>query len=148
MKSLLAAIVVIGLIASTCSGPDSKDSGDAPPSTATAKTETSKECAPDDQKCVGSKNIITAHVYCKEKIERLTNRAVKWTDEGIFQQKFSRFAWVDQPGGVMRYFGDKVQFQNEYGAWTNMIYFCDVQPGEKAALGAGLVGEGRLPAPQ
>ncbi|MDT4864180.1 hypothetical protein FQZ97_989310 [compost metagenome] len=39
--------------------------------------------------------------------------------------KFPRFKWKDQPSGVITYIGDKIQFQNGFGALQNHTYACD-----------------------
>ncbi len=41
----------------------------------------------------------------------------------------SRFRWLDQGAGALTYIGDKIQFQNGFGAWQNHIYECDYDAG-------------------
>lgn len=97
-----------------------------------------------DLRCWGERGMSTAHVMCRGKVEALAKHSVKWTDEGMFDQKFSRYSWQDQANGMVTYFGDKAQFQNGFGAYTNVIYACDVDVAAKKAISATLVGEGRL----
>jgi hypothetical protein len=40
--------------------------------------------------------------------------------------KFSHFRWKDEARGVMAYIGDKIRFQNGFGAWQPHVYECDL----------------------
>lgn len=104
---------------------------------ATANVANDAACRKDLQ-CWGDKNLSAAHVYCKDSIEREAKYSVKWTDEGMFATKFSRFNWLNQNAGTLRYFGDKAQFQNVFGAYQNMIYECDIDPATNAILGVNV----------
>ncbi len=68
---------------------------------------------------------------------------VKWTD-GTFEMKFSRFRWKNQSAGVITYVGDKAEFQNGFGAFSPVIYECDMASDNKTVLDVR-VREGRLP---
>jgi hypothetical protein len=119
-----------------------------PASAAAAKpAKTDAECRADLH-CWGEKNLAKADVYCKNYVERLAMHAVKWTDSGLFDTKFSRFKWLNQQAGTVTYVGDKVEFQNGFGAYTPMVYACDLGDLDQEAprvLGARIVTEGRLP---
>jgi len=80
-----------------------------------------------DLQCLGDKAIVGAGVYCKDPIERLAKYSARWTD-GTFEPKFSRFRWLSQQGGTITMIGDKIQFQNGFGAYQNAIYECDFDP--------------------
>lgn len=101
-------------------------------------------CAKDDLSCLGNKGVVAAGVYCPDQIERLATHSVKWTD-GTFEMKFSRFRWADKQAGTITYIGDRAQFQNGFGAYTNVVYECDLAADGKTVLDAR-VSEGRLPA--
>lgn len=109
-----------------------------------AASSESSDCKPNDLQCLGDKGIIGASVYCQNAIEKFAIHSVKWTD-GTFDTKFSRFRWRDQAKGEITYVGDKVEFQNGFGAFTPMIYECDLAADDKTVLDARVLGEGRLP---
>lgn len=135
LKTGLVVIVVIAVaLMYMCSSPS--DSSTKPEKA---------ECKADDLQCVGEKGLSVADVYCKDKVERLASHSVKWTDEGMFDRKFSRFSWKDDEHLIVTYFGDKAQFQNAFGAYTNVVYACEVDVKNKKALSARLVSQGKLP---
>lgn len=80
-----------------------------------------------DLQCWGDKNAISAAVTCQPLIEKMAKWDHKWTD-GILEPKFSRFRWRDKSQGVLTYVGDKLQLQNGFGAWGNVVYECDFEP--------------------
>lgn len=100
-------------------------------------------CGKDDLSCLGNKGVVGAGIYCKDPIERLAKHSVKWTD-GTFDMKFSRFRWSDEKNGVITFIGDKAEFQNGFGAFTPVIYECDLAADNKTVLDVR-VDEGRLP---
>jgi hypothetical protein len=100
-------------------------------------------CKPDDLQCLGDQGIGAATVYCKDPIERLATHDVKWTD-GFFEMKFSRFRWASEGNGAITYIGDKAEFQNGFGAYTPVIYECDLARDNKTVLDVRAE-EGRLP---
>jgi len=102
-----------------------------------------QSCSKDDLQCLGDKEIVAAAIYCKDPIERLATHIVKWTG-GTFEMKFSRFRWTDEPGGPITYIGDKAEFQNDFGAYTPVIYQCDVAGDGKTVLAVRATA-GRLP---
>lgn len=108
----------------------------------TEQSAKSEACAKDDLQCLGDKGTIGASVYCKGPVERLATHSVKWTD-GTFETKFSRFRWADKANGVITYIGDKAEFQNGFGAFTPVIYECDLAADNKQVLDVR-VREGRI----
>jgi hypothetical protein len=48
--------------------------------------------------------------------------------------KFDRAAWADKAKGTIIYTGDKVKFQNGFGAWQHMIYHCEFDPATKSIV--------------
>jgi hypothetical protein len=100
-------------------------------------------CAKDDLSCLGNKGVVGAGVYCAREVEKLATHDVKWTD-GTFGLKFSRFLWKDQANGIITYIGDKAEFQNSFGAYSPVIYECDMQSDNKTIVDVR-VHEGRLP---
>jgi RNA polymerase subunit RPABC4/transcription elongation factor Spt4 len=96
------------------------------------KAEAEAVCKQDLQ-CWGDKNNIVATVYCKDYIEKLAKYSHKWTD-GMLEPKFSRFRWKDKSKGSVTYVGDKIKFQNGFGAWQNYTYECDIEPQTKKVI--------------
>ena len=110
-----------------------------------SKTDSKKaenECAAADLSCLANKGVIAAGVYCKDAVERFALHSVRWTD-GTFDMKFSRFRWANEADGTITYIGDKVEFQNGFGAYSPMIYECDLAKDGKTVM-AARVHEGRL----
>ncbi len=101
------------------------------------------ECAKDDLQCNGDQAVVAAGVYCKDPVERLAKHSVRWTD-GTFETKFGRFRWKDKDAGTLTMIGDKAEFQNGFGAYTPVIYECDLAVDRKTVLDVR-VREGRLP---
>ncbi|GFM67858.1 hypothetical protein K5D34_21170 [Pseudomonas cichorii] len=88
-----------------------------------AKEKSDEKCRLDVT-CWGEKHFVAAAVFCKTPIEKLAQYDVKWTD-GVLEPKFSRYKWADKERGVITFFGDKIQYQNGFGAFQNHIYSCD-----------------------
>jgi hypothetical protein len=80
-----------------------------------------------DLQCWGNKYSVEAAVTCQPIIERMAKWSYKWTD-GMLEPKFSHFRWKDKGRGTVTYIGDKLQLQNGFGAWGNVIYECDYSP--------------------
>lgn len=118
------------------------DDGKSKPAPSVAATKAAS-CAPTDLVCVGDANVVSASVYCKDPVERLAKHSVRWTD-GTFELKFSRYRWTDKPGGHITFVGDKAEFQNGFGAYTPVTYFCEMAPGSTQVLNVEVI-EGRLP---
>ncbi|MBY0256337.1 hypothetical protein [Methylobacterium sp.] len=99
---------------------------------AAAKAKKDADCRADLQ-CWADKGTIAAGIFCREKIEKIANYSMKWTDSW-YEPKFSHFRWAKNypfEKGVVTYLGDKAQFQNGFGAYQNVIYSCDMVPGDK-----------------
>lgn len=83
--------------------------------------------------CWGDKFNASVGLYCDDFVVRLAKYSHEWTD-GILEPKFSHFRWKDKSSGIITYIGDKVKFQNGYGAWSNMVYECDFDPTNNSVL--------------
>jgi len=88
-----------------------------------AKEKAEKGCR-QDLKCWAEKHFATASAYCQSPVERMAKYDFKWND-GMLEPKFSRYKWKNKDKGVVTYIGDKVQFQNGFGAFQNHVYLCD-----------------------
>jgi hypothetical protein len=98
------------------------------------------ECKTDLQ-CMGQENIFLAGAYCQDQIARLARYSVRWTDT---TRKFSRFRWLNKEQGSLTFVGDKVEFQNGFGAYMPHTYECDFDPASKKVLDVRAA-PGRLP---
>jgi predicted RNA-binding Zn-ribbon protein involved in translation (DUF1610 family) len=83
--------------------------------------------------CWGDKHNIDAGVRCDNYVEKLAKYSYKWTN-GMLESKFSRFRWKNKENGVLTFIGDKIEFQNGFGAWQNSIYECDYNPALEKVL--------------
>jgi hypothetical protein len=93
--------------------------------------------------CWGEKHMVSAAVRCREPIERLAKNDFEWTD-GILEPKFSHYNWKNKATGELTYFGDKIKYQNGFGAWVHHTYQCDLDSaGERVT--AVRAAPGRLP---
>ena len=81
-------------------------------------------CA-SNSKCWAEKHMIDAIQLCLEPIENLSKYSFEWTDE-FLERKFDQYVWRDQSKGLITYKGDKIRFQNMYGAMENHVYECDL----------------------
>lgn len=75
-----------------------------------------EQCQADLQ-CLGDEFSTEASVACGPRVERLAVNDYEWTN-GFLEPKFSRFRWADREAGVITYIGDKIRYQNGFGAWT------------------------------
>jgi len=75
-------------------------------------------------KCIGEKHAIEASVQCAPSIEKLAKYDHQWTD-GWLESKFSHYRWKDKERNIITYIGDKIKFQNGFGAWQHHTYQCD-----------------------
>jgi hypothetical protein len=122
---------------SSTSAPDSKTN--AQPEISTAQREA--QCK-EDLQCWSQKAMIEVGGRCQRKIEKFAKYSVRWTDKTL-ESKFSRVAWLDKEKGTLRLIGDKVEFQNGFGAYRPHTYSCAVDPATKAVLDVA-VQPGRL----
>lgn len=91
----------------------------------TNKKDDSPACNQADITCNANKMSSVVGILCKEKIERLALHSVKWTSGAL--SRFSRYQESPVESGAITFFGDKAQFQNGFGAYTNVVYECTVK---------------------
>lgn len=121
-------LVIIAVVVSMCSGGDDEKKAAAEPPKIDDAT-----CMKTLQ-CWGDRHSIAAGVYCKDPVEKLAKFTARWTD-GTFETKFSHFRWLNQATGTITVIGDKIEFQNGFGAFQKHIYECDFNPATNAVLG-------------
>ena len=133
---IYAAVIILSIPLMTVFGSSNKNTSHV------NGAATESDCAKDDIQCLGDKGIVAAGVYCAPEVERHAKHSVRWTD-GTFETKFNRFRWRNVPRQQITYIGDKVEFQNGFGAFTPVIYECDLDADNKTVLDVR-VREGRL----
>jgi hypothetical protein len=146
---VIGLIVLVGIVYS-CSGSDkpkqeaAQNVPDKSQETQVSEKKAAEELAACklDLQCWGEKNLPAASVYCKTDIEKLGKFSSKWTD-GMLEMKFSRYRWLDKSNGTLTFIGDKIEFQNGFGAFQPHIYTCDFDPTSKSVLAVHAV-PGRL----
>lgn len=74
-------------------------------------------------KDLAEKHLAEANTYCANRVERLAQYDFAWTD-GWLELKFQRYLPSEKPS-VIVYMGDKIKFQNGFGAWQPHIYVCE-----------------------
>lgn len=92
--------------------------------------------------CWGDRHLAAASGVCARAIESLAKWQVRWTD-GALDVKFSHYGWADEQKKYIRFGGDKIQFQNGFGAWQGHAYTCDYNPFERKVIAVNSV-PGRL----
>lgn len=128
LMGLIFLCVIIGAVAAACSG------GGSDRAQVAEQPKIDDATCRKDLQCWGDKQSIPASVYCKDPVARLAKYSARWTD-GVLEPKFSRFRWLDQSRGTMTFIGDKIEFQNGFGAFQAHIYECDFDPANNMVLG-------------
>ena len=86
----------------------------------------------NDLQCWGDKHSLRATFACQPLIENSAKYDYEWTD-GWLGTKLTRFGWKKRKEGVLAYYGDQIKFQNGFGAWVRMAYWCDYNPATETA---------------
>lgn len=97
----------------------------------------------NDIQCWGAKFEIEAGFACRPYVERLAKNNFEWYD-GMLEPKFSHLKWRNKQQTLISYIGDKIKFQNGFGAWIIHTYECDYDPSRKAVVDVR-ARAGRLP---
>lgn len=121
--------VVVVVVAS----PDAGTGGQVPVAPAVATVAPTPNLSKDeaclrDDDCIRDRTnwLSRAGFFCSPQIEDEALYSHEWTD-GWIEPKFSRF--VARPDrNAVHYFGDKLKFQNGFGAWQRMFYSCLYDP--------------------
>ena len=95
-----------------------------------------------DLQCYADKFQSNATVVCQDPVERRAKNNFEWTDKW-YESKFDRRKWDDKAKGTLTYVGDHLKFQNGFGAWTYMQYYCTYDTEAKRVTEV-LVMEGRF----
>lgn len=132
----LATLVVVSTLI-----PGSPFDGPVPPDTASAETDraaadtaepetdTAQEISDAECRltleCWGERHSLRAGILCDDHVANLARNNYEWTD-GWLEPKFSHYRWKDRAAGEITYVGDKIRFQNGFGAWIIHTYECDL----------------------
>ena len=73
-----------------------------------------------------------ATVTCEVLIERMAKYDYEWTN-GFLKRKLQRWRWEDRVVDTIAYTGNRVKFQNGFGAWQHMTYWCFYDPESEIA---------------
>jgi hypothetical protein len=88
-------------------------------------------------KWLNDKYNIDGGVQCQKAIPKLAKYAYKWTD-GFLEQKFAYYKQIIEEAGVLTLVGDKIQFQNGFGAWIPAKYWCSYDVRTDSVIDYGL----------
>lgn len=124
------SLAFIGWCASLMNPTPVSTSSDAPPVDPKVVAAEEAKCRADLQ-CWAARHASSAEVRCPRFVERLAKNNFEWTD-GMLDRKFTHHRWKNQKSGTVTYVGDKIKFQNGFGAWIYHTYECDIDAsGEK-----------------
>lgn len=147
---ITGTLVLIGFCAKKDDAPNTKQTAEAPASSAAAEI-TPSDAPPEkseaqatesiaaaslcqsDLQCWADKNWAEADAYCQRPVERLGKYTSRWTDATL-ERKFDRYAWRNKEQGIITYAGDKIEFQNGFGAFQPHKYYCDYDTRSKQVL--------------
>lgn len=86
------------------------------------------EACKTELRCWAEKHIHLAAVKCRRHIERSAKYQAEWTGSW-YEPTFSHYRWSsNSAAGRVTYIGDRVKFQNGFGAWSPMVYECVYNP--------------------
>jgi hypothetical protein len=87
----------------------------------------------NDVSCEGEKYRTGVTTVCPDIIERQARFEVRWTNHFLESRFLPIVRWHGVDGrkkGLVDFEGDKVQFQNGFGAWQNYYYICTYDIGK------------------
>lgn len=87
----------------------------------------------NDASCTGEKYRQAVTTACPEIIERQARFDIRWTNHLLESRFLPIVRWHGIDGrkkGLVDFEGDKVQFQNGFGAWQNYYYVCTYDIGK------------------
>ena len=93
-----------------------------------------KDCL-KDLDCVADKTDwwSGADARCASHIEARASYSARWTD-GFLELKFDRVSLQPPEYQTLRFKGNKVEFQNGFGAWRRMEYVCFYDPIDQTVM--------------
>jgi len=100
----------------------------------------------DERECAIEALRIPATVACRAAVEHRAQYDIRWEDGLLGEDTFTRAGWADETKTSVTFAGDAVSFQNGFGAFARVSYFCTVDRVSKAVVGLQIA-RGRLPQP-
>lgn len=128
IKGLIGLAVIVAIGVAMCSGGDDK-----PTTVQEAPPEVDDATCMQELRCWGERQSIGGGIRCTAPVEKLAKYSVRWTD-GLLEPKFSHYRWLDKSKGTLTLLGDKIEFQNGFGAYQKHIYECDYDPASEKVL--------------
>ena len=96
---------------------------DTPPKQEPSDKDNDLQLHLNDAKWLDDQYEITAGVACREPVEKLAKYNFEWFDTWS-EQKFDSYYSPVRAPGILVVTGDKIKFQNGFGAWQIMKYEC------------------------
>lgn len=140
--SLTGGAMVLCLWLAAC------DAGQAPARDLEAEKRNAALAAAEEAKCLKDANCLAARLLdkvsgpCSHEIERHSKFSFRWKD-GPGEPRFVKAAWEDEAAGQLAFIGDRIQFQNGFGAHQDMKYICSYDTKADRVISARVY-EGRL----
>ena len=76
---------------------------------------------------------VEAGIYCRPEVEKLAKNNFEWFDKW-YETKFPSYITKVFDPGVLIVAGDKIKFQNGFGAWQIMSYRCEYDTQAKKVI--------------
>ncbi|WP_296761603.1 hypothetical protein [Sediminimonas sp.] len=113
---------------------DGVEEGTATESETVEPTEPEVECGRDLQ-CLDKEHGTIASLRCEPLIEDLAEYSHRWTDTWL-EPKFDRISWANMQENQIVIIGDKIEFQNGFGAFQRVLYKCVYDFGNETVVEA------------
>jgi len=136
---IIGLIAIAWVVGAIFSGDEGSYDEPTPSAEPTAKAD--DKCG-SDLRCLADEYHIVAGINCEPYVERLAKYQMRWTD-GFLDRKFPYKGW-DHKKRTITYYGDYAEFQNQYGAWSNVVYECEFDPRLERVINVKAK-QGRLP---
>lgn len=95
-----------------------------------------------DANCMAARYVDKVSARCSHEVERHAKYSFRWKDSPT-EPRFVKAAWEDEAAGRLAYIGDRIQFQNMFGAHQDMKYICSYDINADRVVSARVY-EGRL----
>ena len=122
----LVSLVALVLVCSVLLFGDEEEPAVSAPDKAATSVENTRQCLRSTA-CIDKNWGVDAQVYCEYAIEALAKYDMRWTD-GFAESKFPRIRLVGPEHRTATFSGSKAQFQNGFGAYQNVSYWCEYDP--------------------
>lgn len=97
------------------------------------ETTQKNEACRKDLDCWSGRYKDDAQMACYPLIEEHARYDYEW--DSWYRPDFSKVVWKKKPEGILAYWGEDIKFQNGFGAWRRMTYWCIYDPkSEKASV--------------